>query len=68
MIFNYLWKSVTDTVFAQVTMEPERYMFEVDGEKLVDGPCFLAAIIDKTYTNTLANTEAARENLSSQED
>jgi hypothetical protein len=65
MIFNCLKKSVTDTVFAQVMTEPERYTFEINGEKLVDGPCFLAAIIDQTYTNTLVNTEAARKNLSS---
>ncbi len=65
MIFNCLRKSVMDNVYAQVTTEPERYMFTIDGEELVDGPCFLAAIIDQTYTNTLANTEAARENLSS---
>jgi hypothetical protein len=65
MIFNCLRKSITDSVFAQVTTEPERYTFTVNNEKLVDGPCFLAAIIDHTYTNTLANTEAARENLAS---
>jgi hypothetical protein len=65
MIYNCLRKSITDAVFAQVTMEPERYTFEINGEKLVDGPCFLAAIIDQTYTNTLANTEATRKNLSS---
>ncbi len=65
MIFNCLRKSITDDVFAQVTTEPERYTFTVNRVKLVDGPCFLAAIIDHTYTNTLANTEAARENLAS---
>jgi hypothetical protein len=65
MIFNCLRKSVTDNVYAQVTTEAERYTFVINGQKLVDGPSFLAAIIDDTYTNTLANTEAARENLSS---
>jgi hypothetical protein len=65
MLFNCLRKSITDKVYALVTTEPERYVFEVNHEILVDGPCFLAAIIDHTYTNTKANTEAARENLSS---
>jgi hypothetical protein len=65
MIFNSLRKLITDDVFAQVTTEPERYTFIVNRVKLVDGPCFLAAIIDHTYTNTLTNTEAARENLAS---
>ncbi len=45
--------------------EPERYTFTVNNEKLVDGPWVLAAIIDHTYTNTLANTEAAQDNLAS---
>jgi hypothetical protein len=63
MIYNCLRKSITDEVYAQVTMEPEHYTFAINQESLVDGPCFLAAIIDHTYTNTKANTEAARENL-----
>jgi hypothetical protein len=65
MIFNCLRKSITDNVYALVTTEPELYTFVINGQRTVDGPCFLAAIIDQTYTNTLANTEAARENLSS---
>jgi hypothetical protein len=65
MLFNCLRKSMTNEVYALVTIEPERYVFEVNQEILVDGPCFLASIIDHTYTNTKANTEAARENLSS---
>ncbi len=48
-----------------MTMEPEQYTFNVNNEKLIDGPCFLTAIIDHTYTNTLTNTEAADENLAS---
>jgi hypothetical protein len=63
MIYNCLRKSITDEVYAQVTTEPERYTFTINQEVLTDGPCFLAAIIDHTYTNTKANTEAARENL-----
>jgi hypothetical protein len=65
MLYNCLRKSITDEVYALVTTEPECYVFEINHEILVDGPCFLAAIIDHTYTNTKANTEAARENLSS---
>lgn len=62
-IYNCLCKSAKDDIF--VTMEPEQYTFNVNNEKLVDGPCFLPTIIDHTYTNTLTNTEAAHENLAS---
>ena len=65
MLFNCLRKSVTNEVYALVTIEPECYVYEVNQEILVDGPCFPASIIDHTYTNTKANTEAARKNLSS---
>jgi hypothetical protein len=65
MLFNCFRKSITNEVYALVTTEPECYVFEVNHDILVDGPCFLAAIIDHTCTNTKANTDAARENLSS---
>lgn len=65
MLFNCLRKSITDEVYALVTTEPECYVFEINQEILVDGPWFLAAIIDHTYTKVKANTEAARKNLSS---
>jgi hypothetical protein len=65
MMFNCLRKSVTKEVLDTVFTEPERYTFTVPGdpEPLEDGPSFLKAIIDHTYTNTLANTAKARENL-----
>jgi hypothetical protein len=70
MMYNCLRKSVSAKVFATVTTEPERYTFDVEGEEdpLEDGPSFLKAIIDHTYTNTLSNTAVARENLSSLSD
>jgi hypothetical protein len=65
MMFNCLRKSVTKEVLDTVFTEPDRYTFTVPGdpEPLEDGPSFLKAIIDHTYTNTLANTTMARENL-----
>jgi hypothetical protein len=68
MMFNCLRKSITDAVFAKVTTEPERYTFTIDDEEdepeeTIDGPCFLKAIIDQTYTSTRANSAVARENL-----
>jgi hypothetical protein len=65
MIFKCLRKLITDDVFAEVTTKPDLYTFTINDEKLVDEPCFLVAIIDHTYKNTLANTEAAHENLAS---
>lgn len=65
MLFNCLRKSITNEVYSLVTTEPRRYVFEVNQEILLDGPCFLAAIIDHTYTNNKASIEAARENLCS---
>jgi hypothetical protein len=65
MIFNCLRKSITKEILDVVYTEPERYSFQVanEPEPLEDGPCFLKAVIDHTYTNTLANTAKARENL-----
>ncbi len=55
MMYNCLRKSISAKVFATVTTEPERYTFEVEDKEdpLEDGPSFLKAIIDHTYTNTL---------------
>ena len=65
MLYNCLRKSVAREVLDTVFTEPERYTFSVpgDSEPLEDGPSFLKAIINHTYTNTLANTAKARENL-----
>jgi hypothetical protein len=65
MIFNCLRKSVSKEVLDIVYTEPDRYSFTVlnEPEPLEDGLCFLKAIIDHTYTSTLANVGKARENL-----
>jgi len=68
MIFNCLRKSISDKVFAKVTTEPERYKFAgtavgASPAPFCDGPCFLKAIIDKTYTSTKASGAVARESL-----
>jgi hypothetical protein len=53
-------------VYAKVSKEPQRYTFTVPGDpEAEDGPAFLKAIIDHTYTNTLSNTAVARDNLAS---
>jgi hypothetical protein len=67
MVYNCLRKSITHKVFDQVATEPERYTFDIQGgvDPLEDGPSFLKAIIDCTYTNTLSNNAVARDNLSS---
>ncbi len=46
-----------------VATEPEQYTYLINHEPLVNGPCFLAAIINHTFTSTKANTTAARDNL-----
>jgi hypothetical protein len=63
MIFNCLCKSITKEVLTTVFAEPERYMFVLAIESLKGGPCFLKAVIDRTYMNMLANTAKTRENL-----
>jgi hypothetical protein len=67
MMYNCLRKSVSNAVFAKVATEPEHYTYTVQNQAdpLEDGPSFLKAIIDHTYTNTLSNTAVAQENLSS---
>jgi hypothetical protein len=56
-------------VYAKVSKEPQRYTFTVPGDpEAEDGPAFLKAIIDHTYTNTLSNTTVARDNLASLSD
>jgi hypothetical protein len=63
MIYYCLCKSITEEVFVMVVTEPEQYTYLINQEPLVDGPCFLASIIDHTYTSTKANTTVARDNL-----
>ena len=63
MMFHCLRDSITDSIHTKVANDSEAYTFEIDGETIEDGPCFLKAIIDATYTNTLSNTAVARTNL-----
>jgi hypothetical protein len=66
LVFSHcLRKSVAREILDTAFTEPECYTLSVpgDSEPLEDGPSFLKAIIDHTYTNTLANTAKARENL-----
>jgi hypothetical protein len=63
MLYNCLRKSITDTVFAKIAKEVNKYKIEVQGRPYFDGPAYLRAIIEHTYTNTKANVTAARENL-----
>jgi hypothetical protein len=65
MIYNCLRVSLGPKVKDLVFADASRYTFEVRGERLEDGVCFLKSIIDKTRTNTLANVFRAKENLSS---
>ena len=65
ILYNCLMASVADEIIARVNLDPGRFVLEVDGEKINDGTCFLKAIIDDTYTNTLSSATTARENLSS---
>jgi hypothetical protein len=65
MMYNCLWKSINDVVFAKVSKEVSKYQYIVNGEFIFDGPSYLMTIIEMTYTNTKANITAARDNLSS---
>jgi hypothetical protein len=48
-----------------VSKEVSKYRYIVNGEFIFDGPSYLMAIIEMTYTNTKANITAVRDNLSS---
>ena len=71
ILFNLLDASINDTVRARVNTDPERYILAVPGPiqgtavNVNDGVCYLKAIIDHTYTNTLSTAAAARYALSS---
>lgn len=65
MMFQCLRESINDETHTKVANTPDDYTFEVNGETVEDGPCFLKAVIDATYTNTLTNTAVARQNLAS---
>ena len=71
ILFNFLSASITDTIRTKVNLEPERFVLQLPTQvpdittPVNDGTCFLKAIIDSTYTNTLSGASMAREELSS---
>ena len=56
MMLQCLRESINDETHAKVANTPDDYTFEINGETEEDSPCFLKAVIDATYTNTLTNT------------
>ena len=65
MLFRCLSASIKDTVHTAVAADAGRYTFIIGGESVLDGICYLKAIIDANYTYSLSNTAMARADLSS---
>ena len=70
MLYQCLRKSITSDLHAKVSTDQTRYYLTIPGPtpndpvtKRRDSICFLKAIIDETYTNTLNNAAVARSNL-----
>lgn len=63
MMLTCLKKSIKSEIYAKVALTPEHYSFDVDGEEIEDGPCFLKAIIDCCYPNSRYHAPIARKNL-----
>jgi hypothetical protein len=70
MLYQCLRKSITSELHAKVSVNQTHYYLTIPGPtpqdpvtKCQDGVCFLKAIIDETYTNTLNNAAVARSNL-----
>jgi len=70
MLYQCLRKSITSKLHAKVSVNQTRYYLTIPGPspqdpvtKYQDGICFLEAIIDETYTNTLNNAAVVRSNL-----
>jgi hypothetical protein len=70
MLYNCLCKSISSNVHAKVTTNKARYCLVIPRAAPndpvtyhCDGICFLKAIIDETYMNTLNNTIVARSNF-----
>jgi hypothetical protein len=71
MLYNCLSKSISTDVHTKVTTNTARYDLPIPTgpspddppEYCYNGVCFLKAIIDETYTNTLNNAAVARSNL-----
>jgi hypothetical protein len=71
MLYNCVRTSISTKVREKVNINPSRYIIEFHPQpnapivKRFDGVCYLKAVIDDTYVNTLSNTAVARSNLSS---
>jgi hypothetical protein len=71
MLYNCVRTSITTDVRTKVNLNPERFIIECRPApnapivRRYDGVCYVKAVIDDTYTNTLSNTAVARSNLSS---
>jgi hypothetical protein len=71
MLYHCLSKSISTDIHTKVTTNAARYNLPIPTgpdpndpvEQRYDGVCFLKAIIDETYTNTLNNAAVARSNL-----
>jgi len=65
MLFRCLTASITTEVHTKVAKDSQKYNFEVDGEIVSDGVCYLKTIVDAHYTHSLSNSAMARTDLSS---
>ena len=65
MLFRCLSASIATTVHTKVAADADKYTFNIGGEAVLDGVCYLKAIIDASYTHSLSNTAMARADLSS---
>ena len=68
MLYTCLCQSITKEVSTKASNNSARYKLvlnpgAVNQEFREDGPCFLKAIIDEYYTNTMSNTAVARRSL-----
>ncbi len=71
MLYNCIRTSISTAVRTKVNLDTERFVIEyrlTPNDPIVrryDGVCYVKAVIDDTYTNTLSNTAVSRSNLSS---
>lgn len=71
MLYHCTRTSITSAIRERVNTDTSRFQIRFrptpnDPEVIrFDGVCYLKAIIDETYTNTLSNASVARDNLSS---
>ena len=64
ILYYFILASSTEEVLTKVTADADSYRLEGNGTKAVNFLLFLKRVIDETYSNTLANAQMARENLS----